>query len=156
MTEEKEKILDKIYDQLQTKKKKLMSKMVEYPNVHRIDDGIIIRFFVDWDNCADDQEIKFKKLDSIDNPDESVVFFYIPKGAKFRLRERFYIGCMTCLNGKMEVSVGDETKIVEGYTKVCIESDMVDGLALENTYLLTTSNRADWSDETHKHIEKNY
>ena len=133
MTEEKRLLIEKIHNQIKEKKKGLLS---HFPNIHRIDDGIIMRFFTEWDNCVDDDAIRWKKIDSVDKPEESIVFFYLPKGSQFELKQRFYIGCMTCLNGKMEVDVNDETILLEGYQKICVDSEDVKGNVLENTYLI--------------------
>lgn len=149
MTEERRQILDKINNLLDKRKAELFE---EFPNVHEIDDGVIIRFFTEWDNCAESEEIKFKKLDS-DNPDESVVFFFLPKGSSFKLQQRFFIGCMTCLSGKMNVHVRGETIPLESYRKICINSEEVGGDVLENTYLITTSDKRVWSEASHKHME---
>lgn len=151
MTEEKQKLLDKIYDQLNYKKKNLISQL---PNVHRIDDGIVIRFFTEWDHCVDDNHIKWKKIENVDVPEESVVFFYLPKGSQFELKQRFFIGCMTCLNGEMDVDINGEITHLNGYQKICVNSEDVKGNVLQNTYLITTSNKANWSKTTNEYVKE--
>jgi len=150
MIEEKQIVLKKI-DELISKRKTEMLK--EFPSIHEIDDGIIVRFFTEWDNCTDDEQIKFKKLKTA-NPDESIVFFYLPKGSAFELKQRFFIGCMTCLNGKMEVYANGETTLLESYQKICVNSEDIGGRVYENTYLLTTSNKKIWSKTTLEHVEQ--
>lgn len=150
MTEEKRIILEKIDALISKKRAKLIS---ELPSIHEIEDGIIIRFFTEWDNCIDGTDIKYKKIPNHDNPDESVVFFYIPKGAFFDLKQRFYIGCLTCLSGRIDITVDNQIRLLEGYSKICVESSEVQGLALENTYLIATSNRLTWSENTRKFQE---
>ena len=150
MNEEKQIVLKKI-DELISKRKAEMLK--GFPSIHEIDDGIIVRFFTEWDNCADDEEIKFKKLDA-ENPDESVVFWYLPKGSAFELKQRFFIGCMTCLNGKMEIDANGETTLLESYQKKCVNSEDVNAKIYENTYLITTSNKKVWSETTMEHIKQ--
>ena len=150
MTEEKKIILDKIDALICKRKAELLN---ELPDVHEIDDGIIVRFFTEWDNCADDDEIKFRKIE-VENPDESVVFWYLPKGSSFELNQKFYIGCMTCLNGKMEVSFGSHKTTIGSYQKICVNSEDVEADVLENTYLITTSNKKIWSETTLKHVEQ--
>jgi hypothetical protein len=152
MNEERKKLLNKVNELIETKKKELLEKM---PDVHEIDDGIIIRFFTKWDNCEDTNEIKYKKLNSFDDPDDSVVFFYIPKDAYFDLKQRYYIGCITCLNGKIDITANNMTRLVEGYSKICVHSSNVQGKAYENTYLLITSNRKDWDDAVRQHLKVN-
>ena len=138
-------ILDKI-DVLLNKRKAELLK--ELPSIHNVDDGIIIRFFTEWDNCEDDNTIKYKKIPNLDNPNESVVFFYIPKNAYFDLKQRFYIGWVTCLNGIIEIVTENKNRLLEGYSKICVDSNNVQGRAFENTYLLVTSNKLNWLEKT--------
>ena len=152
MTEEKKIILEKI-DYLITKRKAELLKGL--PSIHEIEDGIIIRFFTDWDNCDDDDKIKYKKIINVDKPDESVVFFYIPRDSKFQLKQRFFIGDMTCLEGKMEVTADNKTRLLEGQSKMSVDSDEVIGKAIKNTYVLTTSNRRTWSKTTQEYVAAN-
>jgi hypothetical protein len=150
MNAEKKLLLEKIHKLINDKKEVLLK---EYPDVHEVDDGIIVRFFTEWDNCEDAEEIKFKKLES-EVADENVVFWYLPKGSSFELNQKFFIGCMTCLNGKMEIEVNDETIFLESYEKKCVNSEEVKAKVLENTYLLTTSNKKVWSKTTWDHVEQ--
>lgn len=150
MSSERKQLLEKIDKLIHNKKEILLTK---YPNVHEVDDGIIVRFFALWDNCTEDNEIKFKKIEA-ENPDESVVFWYFPKGSSFELKQRYYIGCMTCLNGKIEVEVDGKNIYLEGYQKKCINSEDVSAKIHENTYLITTSDKSAWSEITHVHTEQ--
>jgi len=151
MTEEKQIVLNKI-DRLLTKRTTELRK--ELPDVHEVDDGIIARFFGEWDNCEDDDAIKYKKIINYDDPDESVVFFYIPKGARFELKQRYFIGCITCLNGAIDFNTPDGIKFLENYSKICVNSDEVTGKAFENTYLVITSNKKDWKEYTLEYQRK--
>jgi len=151
MTEERKIILDRVNELIEKRKVELLKSL---PSIHEVDDGIIIRFFTEWDNCKDTNEIKFKKLNSNDNPDESVVFFYIPKDAYFDLKQRYYIGCITCLNGKIDITTNNKTILVESYSKICVHSADVQGKAYENTYLLITSNRKDWDDSVKEAVKQ--
>lgn len=150
MTEEKQIILEKINELISKRRTELLKGL---PSIHEIDDGIIIRFFTEWDNCEDDDGIKYKKLPNLDNPDESIVFFYIPKGAYFDLKQRFYIGYIICLSGRIDAIIDKNNRLLDCYSKICINSDEVQGLALENTYLITTSNKSVWSEKTRKYRE---
>jgi hypothetical protein len=153
METEKQKVLKKI-DELITKRKNEMLK--ELPSIHEIDDGIIIRFFTDWDNCEDDSKIKFKKIISHDNPNDSVVFFFLPKDSVFNLKQRYYIGNVICLNGKIDITVKNETRQLNGYSKISVDSNEVQGSAIENTYLITSSNKLEWSSETFNYVKYSY
>lgn len=149
MNDEKKFLLKKINDLICERKEAILEKL---PNIHKIDDGIVIRFFTKWDNCEDDDDIKFKRIVNRDNSNESVVFFFIPKGAFFDLKQRFYIGCIICLNGRINITIKNKTTNLEGYSKICVESNEVEGFAQENTYLITTSNRLNWSEKTRKYV----
>lgn len=151
MTEERKIVLDKIDALLSIKKSELLK---ELPDIHTVDDGIVIRFFTDWDNCDDDEDIKYKKIINLDDPDESVVFFYIPKNSFFDLKKRFYIGCITCLNGSMDIISNNITRYLKVGQKICIDSADVQGKALENTYIIITSNRLIWSGKTLESTKK--
>lgn len=136
MTDEKRQILDKINKQIL----KLRNEMLDrFPAVHEIEDGFIIRFFTDWDSCDDNTKIRYKRIINVNKPDEKVVFFFIPKGAILEHRKRDYIGCITCINGGLELEIGDKTVLLEAYTKICLEDNEFHGKALENTYLITTN-----------------
>lgn len=151
MCEEKKILLKKIDLLISEKTSNLLE---EFPDVHEISDGIIIRFFTEWDNCDDDNGIKFKKIIHRDKPDENTVFFYLPKGSFFELKQRFYFGCIMCLNGLVKITSKSKTQILESYNRICVNDDDVQGNALENTYLITTSNRLDWSETTQNYVKK--
>ena len=147
MLNDKKIILDRIDELINKRKFELLNS---FPSIHEINDGLVVRFFTDWDNCEGDEEIKYKKLTSYDK-NESLVFFYLPKGSHFQLKNHFYIGDMTCLSGKMEVKFNNEIKLLENYCKISVNSDDVEGNVMDNTYILTTSNRNDWSEEILQH-----
>jgi len=151
LTEEKQKVFAHVNALIDKKRDELLK---ELPDVHEVDDGIIIRFFADWDNCVDDDKIKFKKLTQYDDPNESVVFFFIPKGAFFELKQRFYIGCITCLNGAIDITANNKTRFLKSYSKICVDSDDVTGRAFENTYLITSSVRTLWGDVINEHVKQ--
>jgi hypothetical protein len=153
MNEERTKLFNKVNELIDRRKLELLEQL---PDVHEIDDGVIIRFFAKWDNCKDTNEIKYKKLENSDDPDESLVFFYIPKDARFELKQRYYIGCMVCLSGKMEITANNETRVIKSYSKLCLHSADVQGIAYENTYVLVVSNRKDWDVNVREHVEANY
>lgn len=136
MTTEKKELLNKINSLIHKRKEELLNKL---PNIHKIDDGIVIRFFTEWDNCDTNTEIKYKKITNVDRPDEVIIFFYIPKGTYFEFNKKDYVSSMTCLSGKLELNVNDNMRILSPYTKIFLNSDTFDGRALENTYVITTN-----------------
>jgi hypothetical protein len=153
MNAEKKIILEKIDSLISKSKIKLLK---ELPSIHEITDGFIVRFFTEWDNCEDNVDIKYKKIINKNNPNESNVFFFIPQNSYFQLKQRFYVGSLMCLNGKLEIDFDGMTYILNNYSKLEINSDELEGKALENTYVVTTSNRLDWSNHIHKYAKTNY
>ena len=138
MTEEKKIILEKI-DVLISKKKVELLK--EFPSIHEVDDGIIIRFFTEWDNCINNGKIRFKKITNINDSGETVIFFYLPQGAYFEFKKRSFIKCVTCLSGRIKIDFRDKIMVLESFNKVYLEDDEFEGVALENTYLITTNKK---------------
>ena len=136
MTEEKRKILDKINSQINRIKTELLGK---FPTIHEIDDGFIVRSFFEWDVADYNRNIKIKKLFNVDNPDETIMFYFLPKDTYIELRKREYIYNIICLTGKLELNLGNETRVINGYTKTFINTDTFDGHVLENSYIVTTS-----------------
>lgn len=136
MTHEKRIILNKIDRLISKRKTELLKKL---PSVHEIDDGIVIRFFTDWDNCEDNNDIRFKKINNLDNPDEIIYFMFLPKNATFDLMKRDYISSISCLSGKLEINIDNKTRMVGNHSKIYLKSDVFQGKALENTYIITTN-----------------
>jgi hypothetical protein len=135
MTTERKELLAKVNELIDKNKRRLLEKL---PSVHEVEDGIIIRFFAEWDACGDDG-IKYKKIINVDKPEEIVIFYYLPKGAYFELIERDYISCVTCINGCLEIICNGKIRVLEPQTKMCLESNHFEGRALENTYVITTN-----------------
>jgi hypothetical protein len=134
MTTERKELLAKVNELINRRKKQLLEKL---PDVHEVDDAIIIRFFAEWDDCINN--IKYKKILNVDKPEEITIFYYFPKGAYFELKKRDYIRCMICLNGKLEIITDTKIRVLDSNTKMCLESNLFEGRALENTYMITTN-----------------
>ena len=136
MTEEKQKLLTKIHEQLNDKKKEILRLL---PIVHEIEDGFAIRFFSKWDHCEDNEKIRYQKIIS-DVPDEVLYHFYMPKGTILDIQKREYAGCIICLSGHIELYVDGE--IIEMYSnqKKCLSSDQYHGRVLRDTYVITRAN----------------
>ena len=136
MTEEKRIILEKIDELIDKRKTELLKRL---PSIHEIDDGIIIRFFTDWDDCINN--IKFKRIIDENRPDDIAIFYFIPKGAIIELKKRDYIHCMACLSGRLEIRYSGDTHILTGFKKICLDTDEFEGVALEDTYVLTSNKK---------------
>ena len=136
MTEEKQKILNKVNELIDKRKEDLLKKL---PVVHEVSDAIIIRFFTKWDNCDSNEEIRYKTIVNKNDPNDFVIFYYIPKGANIELKKREYIRTITCLNGLLELNIDGILMYITELEKVILDSDTWQGKALENTYVLTTN-----------------
>lgn len=135
MTEEKKIILSKIDNLINRRKLELIN---ELPSIHEIDDGIIIRFFTNWENCVND--IKYKRIVNDSKPKEIVIFYFLPKGAIVKKMKRNYIKNMTCLSGKLEiVESNNTTSYLTAYNRFYLNSNEFHGIALEDTYVITSN-----------------
>lgn len=134
MTEEKRIILDKIDALIDKRKAELLKSL---PSIHEIDDGIIIRFFTDWDDCINN--IKFKRIIDEKNPDDVNIFYFLPKDAVIELKKRDYIHSVACLSGKLELNIDSVSHMLTGFKKISFNTDEFQGLALEDTYVLTSN-----------------
>jgi len=134
MTEEKRIILERIDVLIDKRKAELMKHL---PSIHEIDDGIIIRFFTEWDDCTNN--IKFKRIIDNKRPEDITIFYFLPKDAIIVLKKRDYIHCVSCLSGKLELDINGEKSILTGFKKICFDTDEFQGVALEDTYVLTTN-----------------
>jgi hypothetical protein len=138
MSEEKQIILKKI-DELIDKRKADLLKCL--PSIHEIDDGIIIRFFSEWDNCDTNELIRFKKIVDADRPEDITIFYFLPKGAIVVLKKRDYIHCVACLSGKLELDIEGKKTVLTGFKKICFDTDEFQGIALEDTYVITSNKK---------------
>ncbi len=136
MTEEKRKLLDRVYELIDKRKKELLSLI---PDIHEIDDGVIIRSFNEWENCDDNNAIKYKRIPNVNRPEEIVMLFYLPKGTIFEMKKRDYINFITCLSGSIEIDINNKTIFLESYSKVSLDHNEFSGRTTKNTYLITTN-----------------
>ena len=133
MNTQKQKLLDKIHEQLQRKKEALRAKM---PVVHKIDDGLVIRFFSDWEKCEDNTKVRYVEVES-DVEGEKIYKFYLPKGTNLDIKKREYAGCIICLEGHLVLDVEGELVVLTTNTKRCLSSDVFEGKVLKDSYVLT-------------------
>ncbi|MFA5207259.1 MAG: hypothetical protein WC428_01015 [Candidatus Paceibacterota bacterium] len=136
MTNERKVILDKVNELILKRKKELLKHL---PSIHEIDDGIIIRFFTDWDNCHTNEQIRYKKIIDEKRPEDITIFYFLPKGAEVVLLKREYIKDIACLSGKLELNLNGIIQLISGFNKFCLDTDEFQGVALEDTYILTTN-----------------
>ena len=136
MTLETKELFTKVNYLISKRKEELLNRL---PVIHEVDDAIIIRFFTEWDNCNENEDIKFKKISNLDNSKETIIFFYLPKGSYFEFKKRNFIKTLTCLNGKLEIDSENGIRMVSANSKIHLDSNVFEGRALENTYVLTTN-----------------
>lgn len=135
MIAQKQKLLQKIYGQLKTKKTELINHL---PIIHEIEDGIAIRFFSGWEECKNNKKIKFKKFTSDD--DEILYHFFLPKGTYLDIKKRKYAGCIVCLEGHVVLEVDNKLVVILPHTKTCLNSNEYHGKVLKDSYILTRAN----------------
>lgn len=133
MVEEKKKLLEKINNQIMVKKEKLLNNL---PVVHQIEDGLIIRFFSNWESCDDNRRIKYKKIES-DVEGEKLYNFFLPKGTILDIKKREYAGCILCLTGHIELFVKDDVVDLKAHQKKCLEDDTYHGKVYKDSYIVT-------------------
>lgn len=134
MNEEKKKILDRINELIDKRKEDLLSR---FPHVHEIDDGIIIRFFTNWDNCSTNEEIMYKKFTNNSDDEDITVLHFIPKGTKLGLIKHDYIKSIICINGYVEIKINNNLFILKSYEKLQLPNNEFEAYAYDDTYVIT-------------------
>lgn len=133
MTAEKDEIVKKVHQQISEKKRKLMNVL---PLVHSIDDGIVIRFFTNWEQCDENSKIKYVKIDT-NNTKRKKYNFFLPKGTILDIRRRKYAGCIMCLVGELEFEVNGKVVHLKAPMERCLENDVYSGRVLKDSYVVT-------------------
>ena len=136
MDDEKHILLDRINNAIKRQRKELLSM---YPYIHLIDDGIIVRSFRDWRDCAENENIKYQKINNYDDPDEVIINFFLPKGTVIEQIKREYIRTVTCTSGCFEIKINDKIQFLTGTNKIVLDFDEFEGIAHEDTYLITSN-----------------
>lgn len=134
MNEEKKMILDRINQLIDKRKDELLQR---FPYIHEIGDGIVIRFFTSWDNCKNNEEIKYKKIINESDNKDITVLHYIPKNTKLEFIKREYVKTVLCISGKLELIVDNETIILDEHKKIHITNSEFEGYTYEDTYVIT-------------------
>ncbi len=136
MTEERQLLFKKVNELIDKKKNELLKYL---PDIHRIEDGIIIRSFEDWNDCEENPLIKYKKIPNINNSKELMFFYFLPKGTTLEKKKREYIKCITCLTGSIELTFDNKIHTLESYSKTCLDDNEFYVKTLENAYIVTTN-----------------
>jgi hypothetical protein len=142
MNKEKQKILDRINELIDKKEAELLNRakvLSNTPNIHNIDDGVVIRFFTNWDDCFNNEEVKYRKILDKGKPEDITVFHFIPKGTILKLEKRDYIQSIICLSGKLKLEVNNETLLIDAFNKTTLKSNEFKGESLEDTYVITSN-----------------
>jgi hypothetical protein len=134
MNEEKKKILDKINLLIDKRKDELLQR---FPHIHEIEDGIIIRFFTNWNNCSNNEEVRYKRFVNESDDDDITVLHFIPKGTKLELMKHEYINSIICINGRIKIKIDSEAFILESNKKLYLPNNEFEAYAFEDTYVIT-------------------
>lgn len=106
------------------------------PVVHELDDGIVIKFFTDWED-VNTTKIKLRKISSLDDPDERVYLGFVPKGVKINARSNLFMECLILLDGELIIDIEGDIKNMTSYTKICIDANSkYNGEAIKDSYFI--------------------
>jgi len=136
MLNERKEVLNKIND-LITKKKNELFKQI--PDIHEIEDGIVIRSFSNWQNHDGNSGVKYRKIRNTSNVNDIVMFYYLPKGSIIEMKKDESINNVTCVSGQIELTCGNKTHFLDSYDKICLDRNEFQGKAIENTYIISSN-----------------
>lgn len=134
MNEEKKKILDRINELIDKRKEDLLSR---FPHIHEIDDGIIIRFFTNWENCQTNEDVKYVKIFNKQDSDDITILHFIPKGTKLDYNRYEYVHSVLCVSGKIEIGIDSESFIIEANEKLYLPTNEFEAYAHDDSYVIT-------------------
>ena len=136
MCEEKKKILNRINELIDIKRINLLQR---FPYIHKIEDGIIIRFFTNWSDCEFNKHVKYKMIVNDKNSNDLTIQHFIPRGTIFEMEKREYIRSIICTSGKIDITINNEVIHVDDFKKIDLDTDSFSGIALEDTYIITSN-----------------
>lgn len=138
MSTERTNIINDIKNAINKRKEVLLKKI---PLVHTLNDGIVIRFFNGWED-SEYSDIKFIEIANSRLEDDKTYYFFLPRGSIFSVKKHEYEETLICLDGKMQLHIEDEVKMMDSFTKHHIPPQKKHyGIAINDTYMLV--NRRD-------------
>lgn len=138
MSTERTNIINDIKNGINKRKEILLKKI---PLVHTLNDGIVIRFFNGWED-SEYSDIKFIEIVNSRLEDDKTYYFFLPRGSIFSVKEHEYEETLICLDGKIQLHIEDEVKMMNSFTKHHIPPQKKHyGIAMNDTYMLV--NRKD-------------
>lgn len=138
MSTERTNIINDIKNGINKRKEILLKKI---PLVHTLNDGIVIRFFNGWED-SEYSDIKFIEIVNSRLEDDKTYYFFLPRGSIFSVKEHEYEETLICLDGKVQLNIEDEVKMMNSFTKHHIPPQKKHyGIAMNDTYMLV--NRKD-------------
>ena len=138
MSTERTNIINDIKNAVNKRKEILLKKI---PLVHTLNDGIVIRFFNGWED-SEYSDIKFIEIVNSRLEDDKTYYFFLPRGSIFSVKEHEYEETLICLDGKVQLHIEDEVKMMNSFTKHHIPPQKKHyGIAMNDTYMLV--NRKD-------------
>ena len=138
MSTERTNIINDIKNAINKRKEILLKKI---PLVHTLNDGIVIRFFNGWED-SEYSDIKFIEIVNSRLEDDKTYYFFLPRGSIFSVKEHEYEETLICLDGKVQLNIEDEVKMMNSFTKHHIPPQKKHyGIAMNDTYMLV--NRKD-------------
>lgn len=126
--------------------KTLINNRINYfvnkmPVIHKIDDGIIIRFFSGWEKDSSRGDFMIKKIKSLNENSKGKKFLaFLPKDTYFEVVEHEHKECLVCLSGQLELVIDNEQVLLDSYNQICIDPNVKhSGKTTKDTYLVVTS-----------------
>lgn len=138
MSTERTNIINDIKNAINKRKEILLKKI---PLVHTLNDGIVIRFFNGWED-SEYSDIKFIEIANSILEDDKTYYFFLPRGSIFSVKKHEFEETLICLDGKVQLHIEDEVKMMNSFTKHHIPPQKKHyGIAIDDTYMLV--NRKD-------------
>ena len=138
MSTERTNIINDIKNAVNKRKEILLKKI---PLVHTLNDGIVIRFFNGWED-SEYSDIKFIEIENSRLGDDKTYYFFLPRGSIFSVKRHEYEETLICLDGKIQLHIEDDVKMMNSFTKHHIPPQKKHyGIAMNDTYMLV--NRKD-------------
>lgn len=135
MSTERKNIINEIKNAINKRKEVLLKKI---PLVHTLNDGIVIRFFNGWED-SEHSDIKYIQVKNYSPDDDKTYYFFLPRGSIFSVKKHDYEETLVCLDGKVQLHLGDEIRMMRSFSKHHIPPQTKHyGIAINDTYMLVS------------------
>ena len=135
MTQERKDAFKKVKELISLKQEFFLNN---FPIIHEIEDGLIIRFFTTWEDSKIYPGVKIRRIENkAINKNEKILLSFIPKGTIFDSHSHNFKECFICLDGEMDIKIDDQMHILENFSKLTIDKNIThSAIAVKDTYLI--------------------